>query len=182
MTLIESLRHIPDFRRKQGRRYPLIAVLLITIMSIMSGRCRYREIAAFAKANQKELLKFFRMTKRKRLPSHVTFREVLKGVDFDEVLSAFNQWAEQYVTLEPDEWLAMDGKALASTVSDQDSAYQNFVSLVSIFSHKRGQVLKAAKLENKKQSEIPTIRALIEALDLQGVVFTLDAQHCQKKL
>lgn len=181
MTLIESLRQIPDFRRKQGRRYPLIAVLLITIMSIMSGRCRYREIAAFAKANQKELLTFFRMTKRKRLPSHVTFREVLKGVDFDDVLSAFNQWAEQYVKLEPDEWLAMDGKALASTVSDQDSVYQNFVSLVSVFSHKRGQVLKAAKLENKTQSEIPTIRELIEALDLQGVVFTLDALHCQKK-
>jgi hypothetical protein len=42
MTLIESLHTIPDFRRKQGQRYPLIAVLLITIMSIMCGRCRYR--------------------------------------------------------------------------------------------------------------------------------------------
>jgi hypothetical protein len=51
MNLIEHLQQIPDFRRKQGLRYPLLAVLLITIMSIMSGRCRYREIAAFAKAN-----------------------------------------------------------------------------------------------------------------------------------
>lgn len=181
MTLIESLRQVSDFRRKQGRRYPLIAVLLITIMSIMSGRCRYREIAAFAKANQKELLKFFRMKKRKRLPSHVTFREVLKGVAFRDVLRAFNQWAEQYVPLEPDEWLAVDGKALASTVTDYDTSYQNFVSLVSVFSHKRGQVLKTARLENQKRSEIPTVRALIEALDLQGVVFSLDALHCQKK-
>ena len=181
MTLIESLRQIPDFRRKQGRRYPLIAVLLMTIMSIMSGRCRYREMAAFAKANQEELLKFFRMKKRKRLPSHVTFREVLKGIDFDILLSAFNQWAEQYVQLEPDEWLALDGKALASTVSGQASSYQNFVSLVSVFSHTRGQVLQAAKLENKKRSEIPTIRELIAALDLQGAVLTLDALHCQKK-
>lgn len=181
MTLIESLSQVPDFRRKQGRRYPLIAVLLITIMSIMSGRCGYREIAAFANANQKEFLTFFRMKKRKRLPSHVTFREVVKRIDFEAVMRAFNQWAGQYVTLEPDEWLAMDGKALASTVMDQESSYQNFVSLVSVFSHKRGQVVKAAKLENKKQSEIPTVRELIEALDLQGVVFTLDALHCQKK-
>lgn len=181
MSLIESLRQVPDFRRKQGRRYPLIAVLLMTIMSIMSGRCRYREIAAFAKANQKEFLKFFHMKKRKRLPSHVTFREVLKGVDFDDVINAFNQWAAQYVTVEPDEWFAMDGKALASTVTDQERSYQNFVSLVSVFSHKRGQVLKTAKLENKKRSEIPTVRELIEALDLQGVVFSLDALHCQKK-
>jgi hypothetical protein len=56
------------------------------------------------------------------------------------------------------------------------------VSLVSVFSHKRGQVLKTARLENQKRSEIPTVRALIEALDLQGVVFSLDALHCQKKL
>ena len=93
MTLIESLQTIPDVRRKQGQRYPLIAVLLISIMSIMSGRCRYREIAAFAKANQKEVLKFFHLQKRKHLPSHVTFREILKGVDFDDVCTAFNNWA-----------------------------------------------------------------------------------------
>jgi hypothetical protein len=34
MTLMEHLQKIPDFRRKQGLRYPLIAVLLLTIMSI----------------------------------------------------------------------------------------------------------------------------------------------------
>lgn len=182
MNLIKHLQQIPDFRRKQGLRYPLPAVLLMTIMSIMSGRCRYREIAAFAKANQKDLLKFFHLKKRKRLPSHVSFRTVLKGVNFDEVLSAFNNWAEQYVTLEEEEWMSVDGKALASTVTDYASSYQNFVSLVSVFSHKRGQVLRAAKLENKKCSEIPTVQELIEALDLTGVVFSLDSLHCQKKL
>ncbi len=181
MNLIEHLQQIPDFRRKQGLRYPLLAVLLMTIMSIMSGRCRYREIAAFAKANQKELLKFLHLKKRKRLPSHVTFREILKGVNFDNVLTAFNDWAAQYVTLDEEEWMSMDGKALASTVTDYASSYQNFVSLVSVFSHKRGQVLRAAKLENQKRSEIPTVRELIEALDLTGVVFSLDALHCQKK-
>ena len=96
MNLVESLQQIPDFRRKQGLRYPLLAVLLITIMSIMSGRCRYREIAAFAKANKKELLKFFHLKKRKRLPSHVTFREVLKGVNFDDVLKGLRNFYVKY--------------------------------------------------------------------------------------
>lgn len=180
MTLIEGLQNISDFRRKQGRRYPLTALLLMTIMSIMSGRCRYREIAAFARANQEEFLTFFHL-KCPRLASHVTFREVIKGVDFDEVNTAFTQWARQYITLEPEEWLAVDGKALGSTVTEYDSAYQNFVSLVSVFSHKRGQVLGTSKLENLKSSEIPTVQALIDTLDLHGVVFTLDALHCQKK-
>jgi len=180
MNIINYLSRIRDFRRKQGLRYPLIMVLLITIMSIMAGRCRQREIASFARANQTELTKFFKVRKN-RIPSHVTFREVLRNVDFEELISVFDDWAAQYVTLEKDEWLSIDGKALASTVTDSQSSYQNFVSLVSIFSHRRGQVLKAAKLENKKQSEIPTVRELIETLELKGVVFTLDALRCQKK-
>ena len=85
------------------------------------------------------------------------------------------------MSLEEEEWTSLDGKALASTVTDYASSYQNFVSLVSLFSHTRGQVLRAAKLENQKCSEIPTVRELIEALDLTGVVFSLDALHCQKK-
>lgn len=182
MTLMEHLQKIPDFRRKQGLRYPLIAVLLLTIMSIMCGRCRYREIAAFGKANQKELLRFLHLEKRGCLPSHVTVREVLKGVDFDDVLAAFNDWAAQYVSVEKQEWMAIDGKAIASTVTDYSSSYQNFVSLVSVFSHKRGQVLRAAELESNKCGEIPTVQELIEALDLTDVVFSLDSLHCQKKL
>ncbi|MBF0231783.1 MAG: transposase family protein, partial [Desulfamplus sp.] len=75
MNLLEMLERLPDFRRKQGQRYPLSVIMLITIMSIMSGRYRYREIAAFAEANKEELLKFFGL-KRKRLASHVTFREI----------------------------------------------------------------------------------------------------------
>ena len=179
MTLLEYLQTIPDFRRKQGRRYPLEVLLLITIMSIMSGRCGYREIAAFAKANQREFLRYFHL-KRKTLASHVTFREVIKGVDFDEVITAFNQWASRSLTIEPGEWFSVDGKALGSTVTESDSAYQNFVSLVSVFSHKRGQVAGVAALENLKSSEIPTVQDLIDTLGLQGLVFTLDALHCQK--
>ena len=35
MNLIEMLETLPDFRRKQGQRYPLAAIMLITIISIM---------------------------------------------------------------------------------------------------------------------------------------------------
>ena len=36
-------------------------------------------------------------------------------------------------------------------------------------------------MENKNESEINVVRELIELLDLSGVVFTMDALHCQKK-
>jgi hypothetical protein len=181
MNLIELLSQIDDPRRKVGMRYQLVPVLLIIIMGIMSGYNGYREISRYAEANKKVFLKFF-SKKRKQLPSHVTFREILKSIDFQEVLSAFEKWALKYVSIEKQEWFSIDGKALGSTVSNYSTEYQNFVSLVSIFSHKRGQVISVGKLENKKDSEIPTVESLIEKLGLKDVVFTLDALHCQKKL
>lgn len=49
MNLLEMVGRLPDFRSKQGQRYPLSVIMVITIMSIMSGRYRYREILEFSK-------------------------------------------------------------------------------------------------------------------------------------
>jgi len=76
---------------------------------------------------------------------------------------------------------AIHGKTTGSTVSDCFSYCQNFVSLVSVFSAPRGIALHCARIENKKESEIPTVQQLIRALDVKGEVFTLDAIHCPKK-
>lgn len=179
MNLIEHLCQIKDFRRKQGQRFMLPQVLLIIIMAIMSGRYGYREIASFAKANKKDLVDKLKL-KKSKIPSHVTIREVIMNVDFVLLNQAFSQWALGYVTIEKDDWLSIDGKAIKSTVENYHNSYQNFVSMVSIFSQKRGQVIKTGTFENKKVSEVSIVKELLEALDLKDVVFTLDALHCKK--
>jgi len=78
------------------------------------------------------------------------------------------------------ETLAVDGKAIAGTIKDPDNNYQNFISLVSIFASQRGIVIACDKLENKKESEIYTVQKLLQALDIEGEIITLDALHCQK--
>ena len=37
-------------------------------------------------------------------------------------------------------------------------------------------------MENKQNSELVTVRELLDILEVNGLVFTLDALHCQKKL
>ncbi|NDK55235.1 transposase family protein, partial [Pontibacter sp. BT213] len=39
VSLLACLREVPDFRRPQGRRYPLAETLCMMVMSIMSGCC-----------------------------------------------------------------------------------------------------------------------------------------------
>lgn len=179
MNLVEYLCQIKDFRRKQGQRFLLSQILLIIILGIMSGRYGYREIASFAKANRKELVDKLKL-KKSKIPSHVTIREVIKNIDFNLLNQTFSQWALGYVTIEKDDWMSVDGKSIKSTLENPNSTYQNFVSMVSVFSQKRGQVIKTATFENKKASEVHIVQGLLETLDLKDVVFTLDALHCKK--
>ena len=179
MNLIEHLNQIEDPRRKQGQRFPLTTLLLIIIMGIMSGRFGYRDITVFSKANKKDLIKSLRI-KHKRIPSHVTIRDIITRIDFDSLNDAFYKWASAYVKIEKNDWLSIDGKSIKSTVEDYDKPYQNFVCLVSVFSQKRGQVIKTSAFESKKASEILIVEQLIEILDIKDAVITLDALHCKK--
>ena len=58
---------------------------------------------------------------------------------------------------------------------------QDFMSLVTIFANKKKQALFVGKINTKKENEVPKVQELIEMLDLQGITYTLDALHAQKK-
>ncbi|MBA2749300.1 MAG: hypothetical protein H0U45_11315 [Tatlockia sp.] len=45
------------------------------------------------------------------------------------------------IDVQPQEWIAIDGKSIKGTVTDYGTAYQNFVSLVSLYSSLQGVVL-----------------------------------------
>ena len=102
-------------------------------------------------------------------------------IDYQAVTQVFNDWASHYTHNQQSQWVALDGKSLKNTVSDCYGKQQNFVMMVSAFSHDRGEILGIEVMENKKQSEIVAVQDLIQLLDLSGVVLTMDALHCQKK-
>ena len=180
-NLLEYLALIEDPRRKQGQRHELKNILLISLMSIMSGYIGYRATGDFMKRNKKDLLLTLK-PKSGKLPSFDVIRQVLIHINFEHFSKQFHDWAMKYVKIKPSEWLSLDGKAIGGTVTNSQSSHQNFVSLVSLYCSKRGLILGNAQVINSKQSEISVVQKLIESLDLKGVFFSLDALHCQKKL
>jgi hypothetical protein len=179
MNLVECLAEIEAPRRLQGQRYNSVSILLIIIMGILRSRYGYREIGRFCKLNESTLIEYFGFN-NKKVPSHVTIRAFILTADFASIQKAFHKWTQHYVPIEKGEWISIDGKSIRSTVSDCCNEYQNFVSLVSLFSSKREQVLHVEKLENKKGHEGKTVEDLLDILDLKDVIFTLDALHCKK--
>ncbi len=74
----------------------------------------------------------------------------------------------------------MDSKSIKGTVTEPGTAYQNFVNMVSVYSSRIGVVLAAQQFESKKSTELKVAQTILETLQLEGVVFTMDALHCQK--
>ena len=179
-SLIDYLKEIPDERNAGGRRHPLWLILLIMILGIMSGYWGYRGLGRFVERHRRQLIDTLKIPGA-RVPSYSTIRRVMMELDYQAVTQVFNDWASQYTHNNQGQWIAIDGKSLKNTVNDCYGKQQNFVMMVSAFTHARGEILGIEVMENKKQSEIIAVQDLIQLLDLSGVVFTMDALHCQKK-
>lgn len=167
-------------RNAGGRRHPLWLILLIMILGIMSGYWGYRGLGRFAERHRRQLIDTWKIPGA-RVPSYSTIRRVMMELDYQAVTQVFNEWASQYTHHSQGQWIAIDGKSLKNTVNDCYGKQQNFVMMVSAFTHERGEILGIEVMENKKQSEIVAVQNLIQLLDLSRVVFTMDALHCQKK-
>jgi hypothetical protein len=179
-NLLVHLQKVRDPRRLQGQRHELSTILLITIMSIMSGYIGYRAIGDFIAKNKTDLINTLK-PKKGRLPSFDVIRQVLMHIDFKELSNQFYSWSKEHVNLSKNEWVSIDGKAIGGTYNGGSTINQHFISLVTLYCSKKKLVLGNAEVVNSKESEIPIVQQLIEALDLSGVIFTLDALHCQKK-
>ncbi len=179
VSLIQSLQNVKDFRAVHGRRYPLWLILLLVIMGTISGCKSYYALEEFGSRHCEALCETLGLNLN-RFPSDTTFRRVLQKLDFGLLAQQFEQWAKEQVELEPGEGIAIDGKSIKSTVDKDKADYQNFVSMVSVYSQKQGIVLATQAIDHKSSSELKVVQKLLEALALQDVVVTLDALHCQK--
>ena len=179
-TLIESLQSVADFRALRGRRYPLWIILLLAVLGTVSGCYGYCALEEFCVRHYAVLCEQLGV-KVKRWPSDTTFRRIFQQLDFDQLAEKFNQWAVGEFEPQAGEWLAIDAKSIKGTVQGYSQSYQNFVSVVSVYSHQRGVVVALKQFENKRDSEIKVVQTLLRTMGLENVVFTLDALHAQKK-
>jgi len=181
INLLEALAQVPDFRAPRGRRYPLQLILLLVIMGTISDCLGYRALEDFARRHHEALVERLKLPPM-RFPSDSTFRRVMMGIDFTQLAQVFTNWIGDWMPTQEHDWLGVDGKSIKATVTNYDKAYQDFVNVVSVFSSRQGIAIALQQFRNKESSEIAVVQALLTTLQLEGVVFTFDSLHCQKKL
>lgn len=155
-------------------------MLVLIILGAIMGYWGYRPLAEFVEVYGKEICCKLGFASNMPLPSYSTFRRVMQGLDYDVLAKVFTEWAQLQHEVETGEWFACDGKSIKGSVSNYDQSQQNFVGLVSLFSHQQGVVQAVMPMEQKLVSEQEVVRVLLNAVGLSGIGVTLDALHCQK--
>ncbi len=149
-NLITSLQEIRDFRASRGRRYPLWLILLLVVMGTISGCRSYYALEDFGTRHYGAVSEQLGLTLT-RLPSDTTFRRILEKLDFQALAQQFGQWASQTIDIQPQKWIAIDGKSIKGTVTDALNLYK------AMHSYPIGvNVLKVSKDFHDSASNSPT--------------------------
>lgn len=186
-SLLDYFTELADPRREQGRIHQLDEIIFISICAITSGADTWEEIATYGHSKIDWLQTV--LTLSGGVPSHDTFRRVFCLLDpvafqkcfYDWITAVMNRQGLTPIPLDPPELrpVAIDGKAQRG--SARRTVGQSALHVVSAWSVENhltlGQVATDAK-----SNEITAIPELLELLDLEGTVVTIDAMGCQKDI
>jgi hypothetical protein len=170
--LFDALARVPDPRWRSGMRYPSKALLGAALCATLAGCRSFKSIWEWTDAQSRDvrLALGFRSEKA---PSEKAMRVFLQRVDGEKLACQIGDWFKcQIASLSS---LALDGKTLRGSRDDLSLVATQLVSAVT---HDEGITL--GQLSVKAGNEISAVQKLLSALEIHGVVITLDALHTQR--
>ena len=184
MTVKESLMMIEDFRVERCKKHNLIDILMIVFFGLLCGYKSIEEIHFNAELSIEQLKKYLELPNG--IPSSDTILRVLARIETKVLENVFAEYAKSTFRnkLEKDDVIAIDGKTECnSEYSPQPGTGKQHkaVHMVSAWATRLGVCFGQIKTY-EKSNEITAIPELLELLDLKGVIVTIDAMGCQKKI
>lgn len=166
---------IPDPRTGRNVRYPLNEILLVAVVTLLSGGQGYIDMADTGRAERDFLEKYYPF--KNGIPSEDTFRYVFMALDPKAFGKCFADWM-RFLHAHVKGLVAIDGKCCRGSSKGNGLSP---VNIVNAFCHEHGVVLAAIDTPDKS-NEITVLPELLRLLDINGCVVTLDAMGCQKKV
>ncbi len=180
-SLMQFMGDVEDPRQRGKVKYPLCDILTLLLLGLMYGKTSCTAIAYKLRLKRKYIKRVLGIA---GIPSHDTFSEVLRRLDYEELLFVFLQWIAQLLSADPLEeaQVMVDGKAIrASAVREGLSTYIPYV-LNAILNFKGMHLFIGMLPIGQKSNEIPYVVPLMELLEMRGKTFSADAIACQTKI
>ena len=169
---------LADRRKAKGKRYALATILLGIFLAKLCGEDKPSGIAEWV-ALRGEWIANVLGLKRKRMPSHHTYRRILADIldaqEFEEVARKRHRHSGEagYHVV-----ISMDGKILRGTIDMETS---DGLCLLAVFLPGEGITLAQIAIESG-QNEISAAPMLLEHVDLRNKVVIGDAMHTQRQV
>lgn len=171
--LVTALAEVPDFRKSQGKRHSLVAILALSVAAVMSGAQSLTAISQWGREHEPSLLARLGFTHFPG-PSIATLHRVFSQLDVVSLEHVLTEWWQTWLpALGP---LALDGK----TVRGSGHAGGPALQLLAAFATQVRLVL--AQRAIAENDEIAAALALLAGLDLHGWIVTADAKFTQKTI
>lgn len=166
---------MPDPRRDQGKRHQLSDMIVIAVCALLCGADSWADVADFGQAKRKWFETFLDLPHG--IPSQDTFERVFARLDPDAFEACFEAWTRALAGSSSGQLIAIDGKKIRRSFTHAWNS-STATHLVSAFVEANTTVLGQLAVQTK-ENEIVAIPKLLELLDLDQAVVTIDAIGCQ---
>jgi predicted transposase YbfD/YdcC len=175
ISLLEHFAELPDPRIDRTKLHALSDILVIAVSAVICGAEGWTDIEEFGKSKEKWLRKLLPLVNG--IPSHDTFRRVFQRIDPDKFETCFVNWVNSLSVVNGQ--VAIEGKTLRR--SHDVSNGKQALHLVSAWASESSLVLGQVETD-EKSNEITAIPDLLNLLDVQGCLVTIDAMGCQTNI
>jgi len=174
--LVRIFSQIQDPRSHINKLHDVVDILLIGIVSVLCGAETWLQMKVFAQSKEDFFRKF--LTLENGIPSEDTINRVFSAIDSDEFESCFIEWVNSISVMKREQVIAIDGKNLRGAKSN---GKMSPVHMVSAWASDNNLVLGQVRV-NEKSNEITAIPRLLETLDVEGCIITIDAMGTQTEI
>jgi predicted transposase YbfD/YdcC len=176
-----SIRHhfadLRDPRRQHGQRHRLLDVIVIALCAVIAGSNTWQEVETFARCRRDWLARFLDLDDG--VPSHDTFERVFDRLDPLALQRCLLSWLTALCDGLRIGHVAIDGKTARRSGSPTRGI--KALHLVSAWATEYSLTLGQVATE-EKSNEITAIPELLDLLDVEGALVTIDAMGCQKAI
>lgn len=169
---------LDDPRIDRHKDHPLVNVLMISICAVLCGANYWTEVELFGKSKASFFGRFLNL--KKGIPSHDTFGRVFSLLNPDLFGQCFTDWIASCFEIPPGSSINIDGKTNRGS-HDRANGKKNGAHIVSAWVNELG-VSFAQKKVDRKSNEITAIPKVLDMIEIENCVVTIDAMGCQTEI
>jgi len=174
-SLHQHFDNLADPRIKRNKKHLFTDIIILTILGVICGAESWDSIELFGKTKEDFFKPFLKLPNG--IPSHDTINRVFSMLNPRKFEQLFIQWTNTIKDKDiKAEVIAIDGKTVRGS---KDTFHDRQpIHLVSAWASQNQMVLGQFKTD-VKSNEITAIPKLLELLDIEGSIITIDAMGTQ---